>query len=32
MDRYVGLIWMYGDYMNAKGARYGDYDTVLKFK
>ncbi len=28
----VGLIWMYGDYMNAEGARYGDYDTVLKFK
>ena len=27
----VGLIWMYGDYMNTKGARYGDYDTVFKF-
>ena len=28
----VGLIWMYGDYMNFDGAKYGDYDTVLKMK
>ena len=28
----VGLIWMHGDYLNTDGARYGDYDTVLKFK
>lgn len=28
----VGLIWMYGDYMNFNGARFGDYDTVLKMK